>query len=231
MNIIVTGASKGIGYELCKKFSEINEVEKIIAIARDEEKLESLQLLSDKIKILPYDITNLIKVGFNTFLLKLELDKVDILINNAGTLINKDFCNTSDKEIAKIFDTNYFAPAKLTNVLLPLMRRSENAHIVNISSMGGFQGSKKFQGLSHYSASKAAIATLTECLAEELKDSTVKINCLALGAVQTEMLSSAFPCYEAPVNAAQMAEFIVDFAINGSRFFNGKIIPVSLSSP
>ena len=97
--------------------------------------------------------------------------------------------------------------------------------------MGGFQGSAKFAGLSAYSSSKAAVVGLTECLAEELKDKDIFVNCLAIGAVQTEMLSEAFPGYEAPVSPKQMAEYIFDFAIKGSQFYNGKILPVSSSTP
>jgi NAD(P)-dependent dehydrogenase (short-subunit alcohol dehydrogenase family) len=105
------------------------------------------------------------------------------------------------------------------------------SHIINISSMGGFQGSSKYRGLSYYSASKAAIACLSECLAEEFSESGIRVNCLALGSVQTEMLAEAFPGYKAPVDASEMAHFISDFALNGSKYFNGKIIPVAINNP
>jgi NAD(P)-dependent dehydrogenase (short-subunit alcohol dehydrogenase family) len=114
--------------------------------------------------------------------------------------------------------------------LLPLLKAG-NAHIVNITSMGGYLGSAKFNGLSHYSASKAALAILTECCAEEYKNDHLSFNALALGSVQTEMLGEAFPGYKAPVNAEEMGEFIANFAINGNRFFNGKVLPVSMSIP
>ena len=97
--------------------------------------------------------------------------------------------------------------------------------------MGGFQGSSKFPGLSAYSASKAALANLTECLAEELKEKNICANCLALGAVQTEMLETAFPGYVAPVKSREMASFIAYFATRGHQFYNGKILPVSVSTP
>jgi NAD(P)-dependent dehydrogenase (short-subunit alcohol dehydrogenase family) len=108
---------------------------------------------------------------------------------------------------------------------------SSGSHIVNISSMGGFQGSAKYKGLSYYSASKAALACLTECLATEFTEFGISVNCLALGAVQTEMLDEAFPGYKAPVDAKQMAEFISGFALTGHKFFNGKILPVALGNP
>lgn len=229
MNIIVTGASKGIGFELCKIFAKLDEVKQIIAIARDKKLLSRLK--SDKIRLLQLDINDLINDKPKTFLLDIKLNKVDILINNAGYLINKPFNDISSKEAEQIFRTNYHAPAKIISLLFPLLKKSKQAHIVNVSSMGGYQGSSKFAGLSHYSASKAAIAILSECLAEEYKDTNIKVNCLALGAVQTEMLENAFPGYKAPLKASEMAHFIVDFAINGSKYINGKIIPVSLSTP
>ena len=93
------------------------------------------------------------------------------------------------------------------------------------------QGSAKFPGLTAYSSSKAAIAGLTECLAEELKDKNISVNCLAIGAVQTEMLEEAFPGYKAPLSPKQMAEYIFDFALKGHQYYNGKILPVSSSTP
>jgi NAD(P)-dependent dehydrogenase (short-subunit alcohol dehydrogenase family) len=97
--------------------------------------------------------------------------------------------------------------------------------------MGGFQGSAKFKGLSLYSASKGALAILTECMAEEFKEKNINVNCLALGSVQTEMLAKAFPGYKAQSSPAEMAEFIANFALNAYKQINGKIIPVSASTP
>jgi NAD(P)-dependent dehydrogenase (short-subunit alcohol dehydrogenase family) len=161
--------------------------------------------------------------------IKKHFTKIDILINNAGFLVNQPFQKISSVDFDQTFDINIKSPFFLCQTLLPLMH--SETHIVNISSMGGFQGSAKFNGLSVYSASKGALAILTECMAEELKENGIKVNCLALGAVQTEMLSEAFPGYAAPLKPFEMAEFIVDFAINGNKYFNGKIIPVTLSNP
>ena len=105
------------------------------------------------------------------------------------------------------------------------------SHIVNISSMGGFQGSVKFPGLSAYSTSKAALCSFTELFAEEYKDSGIKMICLCLGAVQTEMLEEAFPGFKAPHSPEEMASFIYTFATTQGDFMNGKIIPVSQSTP
>ncbi|MBN2519606.1 MAG: SDR family oxidoreductase [Bacteroidales bacterium] len=235
MNIIVTGASKGIGYEIAKQFYALNN-NNIIVISRNREKLEDLKVTCETnkktSKIIPivYDLnetttksTDIQKV------IKKVFAKIDILINNAGILLNKKYTEYSENEKKQIFITNFFIPAKLIECLLPLMNAP--SHIVNIGSMGGYQGSVKFPGLSYYSASKAAIACLTECLAEEYKEEQIHFNCLALGAVQTEMLNEAFPGYKAPLKACEMAEFIVNFAINGHKYFNGKILPVALTTP
>jgi NAD(P)-dependent dehydrogenase (short-subunit alcohol dehydrogenase family) len=163
-------------------------------------------------------------------LIKQHVNHIDILINNAGTLINKSFDAMSADEVNRLFSVNYTAPALLIKNLLPLLKAGK-AHIVNITSMGGVQGSVKFAGLAHYSASKAALAVLTECLAEEYKNDDLVFNALALGSVQTEMLAEAFPNYKAPVTPEQMGAFIANFAINGRAFFNGKIIPVSITTP
>ena len=160
-----------------------------------------------------------------------HFDHVDLLLNNAGALKSSSFETISNEEVMQMFRINYFAPAALIKALIPLMEKASQAHVVNISSMGGFQGSSKFNGLSHYSASKAALSTLTECLAEEYKSKHIAFNALALGAVQTDMLAQAFPGYKAPINPDKIAEFIAWFATEGHIFFNGKVIPVSVSVP
>jgi NAD(P)-dependent dehydrogenase (short-subunit alcohol dehydrogenase family) len=154
---------------------------------------------------------------------------VDVLINNAGSLVNKPFMEISSSEFEAVFQVNVFAVATLTRLILPLM--NQKGHVVNISSMGGVQGSAKFPGLSAYSSSKGALVILTELLAEEFKESGPSFNALALGAVQTEMLEEAFPGYQAPLSAAQMAEYIIDFALKGHQFYNGKVLPISSSTP
>ena len=97
--------------------------------------------------------------------------------------------------------------------------------------MGGINGTSKFAGLAAYSSSKGALSILTECLAEEFKNENIKVNALALGSVQTEMFSKAFPDFKAPLTSQQMGEYVAWFAMNGRKFFNGKILPVALSTP
>ena len=234
MNIIITGASQGIGYQTVKSFASSGN-NTILAIARNTLKLNQLKnecaQINSNAKVIPigFDLTE--KSLKETLIPKIlsGISNIDILINNAGTLINKPFLQISNEELLTIFDTNFFSVFNLIRSTIPYM--SSSAHILNISSMGGFQGSAKFAGLSAYSASKAALCNLTESLAEELKSTKIRVNCLALGAVQTEMLADAFPNYWTNTSPAEMADFIYNFATNTDRLFNGKIIPVSSSTP
>ena len=161
--------------------------------------------------------------------IKKEWGNVDVLINNAGSLINKPFLETSAEDFKKVFSTNVFGVAELTQICIPFLKKG--SHVVTISSMGGIQGSLKFSGLSAYSSSKGAVSILTEMLAEEYKETGPSFNCLAIGAVQTEMLENAFPGYKAKVSAKKFANYLLDFLLNGSKFYNGKVLQVSLSTP
>lgn len=223
---VVTGASRGIGREVCIKLAE--QGYKVLAISRNTEPLKKLQIGSFYNLIpIELDISHLSENWTDKILQ--HTGKIDFLLNNAAVLINKPFAETTIKNWKDLFEVNLFSTIELIQGFLPHFSRP--AHIVNISSMGGFQGSTKFAGLSAYSASKAALANLTECLAEELKYKGIYCNALALGAVQTEMLQEAFPEYVAPVGAVTMANFIADFMLHGFEVMNGKIIPVSVTTP
>jgi len=234
MNIVITGASRGIGKALVRYFNKAGD-HKLIAISRNRKHLEALidecksESIHDGLMVIPFDLSSQSIQNELIPVIAKHVQTVDILVNNAGQLINKPFELLDEDDFNQMFNVNVKSVFLLIQSMIPLF--AKNAHIVNISSMGGVQGSVKFPGLSLYSASKGAVAILTECLAEELKDRDIKVNCLSLGAVQTEMLQEAFPGYKAPVTAADMSRFIADFALTGHQFFNGKIIPVSISTP
>ncbi len=223
-NVIITGASRGIGFELAQLMA--NEGHQVLALSRN---VDPIAKLSHKnIEFFPFDLS----ISSDLKTLKDYLDNwasVDILINNAGRLLNKPFIETSASEFEEVYRVNVFGVASVTKVVLPKM--SKEGHVVTISSMGGVQGSMKFPGLSAYSSSKAAVITLTELWAEEFKESGPSFNVLALGAVQTEMLEEAFPGYQAPVTALEMASYIKEFALTGHKMYNGKLLQVSNSTP
>jgi NAD(P)-dependent dehydrogenase (short-subunit alcohol dehydrogenase family) len=235
MKIIVTGASRGIGYALVRSLAR-NGSHRILAVSRNTGKLEKLaeECKGDPglVLVQPFDLEKPEEIPTRFIpAVQEHFDSLDILVNNAGLLVNKPFQKLDLEDLRRSMEVNYLAPVVLIRELLPLLQKAQNPHVVNISSMGGVQGSVKFPGLTSYSSSKAALGVMTECLAEEFKESRIRFNTLALGSVQTEMLAEAFPGYKASLSPEEMAGFIRDFAETGSRYFNGKIIQVSLSTP
>jgi 3-oxoacyl-[acyl-carrier protein] reductase len=237
MVIVITGASRGIGFETAKYFARLKDAE-IYALSRNKAGLGRLASecaglhKTSVLHPLVFDLDDFLRdPGSLLKKFRREIKHIDILINNAGILINKPFMQVTLDEMERIFRVNFFAPSMLIRELVPLMGKKGTSHVVNISSMGGFQGSVKFPGLSYYSASKASLACLTECLSEEFKETAIAFNCLALGSVQTEMLEEAFPGYQAPLKPEEMAEFVGHFALTAHRHMRGKVIPVSLVNP
>ena len=224
-HVIITGTSRGIGFEMVKLFSK--QGHKVLALSRNETPIKSLKLKN--VTTFPFDLGNVDAYKIVEDFIANNWQHVDILINNAGTLLNKPFANTTISDFEKVYKTNVFGVAELTRIILPFTKKE--SHIVTISSMGGVQGSMKFPGLSAYSSSKAAVITLTELLAEEYKETGPSFNVLALGAVQTEMLEEAFPGYKASILALEMAQYILDFSLTGNKYYNGKLLQVSNSTP
>jgi short-subunit dehydrogenase len=223
-NIIITGTSRGIGYEMALQFA--NAGHQVLAISR---KTPQFLIEHKNITCLAIDISDENQLQqVHNFVLK-TWKKVDVLIHNAGSLLHKNFTEISSQEFQNIYKVNVFAVAELTKICIPFMEKG--SHVVTISSMGGIQGSMKFTGLSAYSSSKGAVITLSELLAEEYKESGISFNVLALGAVNTEMLQEAFPGYEAPLSAKEMADYIFNFALTGNKYYNGKVLQVSASTP
>jgi NAD(P)-dependent dehydrogenase (short-subunit alcohol dehydrogenase family) len=223
-NVIITGTSSGIGFELVKLFSEKNH--NVLAISRNNNALRTLNLPG----VMPIDLDLTESEDYNSLDKYLSSFKnIDILINNAGYLINKPFEKTTLKDFQEVYSTNVFSVAMLTKKIIRFM--SESSNVVNISSVGGVQGSMKFAGLSAYSSSKAALNILTEMLAEEYKDRKIHFNSLALGSVETKMLKKAFPDFKASTSAIEMANYIYQFSVDGYMFLNGKIVSVSSTTP
>lgn len=226
-NIVITGASEGIGKSLALEMLKHSDIH-LFLISRNEAKLKSTFYNESRVTLLPFDLMG---GDYNPILERIssKTQSLDIIINNAGAIVNKPFKEISHSDFDRIVNTNFKAPFFLIQSFLPLL--NPGSHIVNISSMGGFQGSVKFPGLSIYSASKGALTTLTEVLATELSDKGIAVNCLAIGSVNTVMLAEAFPGYKSPISSESISQFIAWFAFNGMNWMNGKIIPVSLSTP
>lgn len=224
-NVVITGTSRGIGFELVKLFSEMGH--RVLALSRNAEPVTSLQLKN--VDAFSFDITQEEDLQNALKFVEERWKQIDILIHNAGAIVNKPFAGLTSTDFEEVYKINVFGVAALTQKLLPVI--DKEGHVVIISSMGGVQGSMKFPGLSAYSSSKGAVITLTEILAEEYKEIGPSFNVLALGAVQTEMLEEAFPGYKAPLQPGEMADYIANFALKGNKFYNGKLLQVSSSTP
>ena len=223
-NIIITGTSRGIGFELALQFAKAGH--QVLAISRN---IPQAFLSNENISCLSVDLSNESELNkVNEFLAK-SWKQVDAVIHNAGSLLLKPFLETTQEDFESIYKVNVFGVANLTRVCLPYLQKG--SHVVTISSMGGIQGSLKFAGLAAYSSSKGAVITLSELLAEEYKERGISFNVLALGSVQTEMLEEAFPGYQAPISACEMANYIYDFTLTGNKYFNGKVLQVSSTNP
>ncbi|WP_432222879.1 SDR family NAD(P)-dependent oxidoreductase [Flavobacterium sp. TMP13] len=223
-NIIVTGTSRGIGYELALQFANANH--QVLAISR---KVPKQLLEHPNITCLSVDLANESDLNKVTDFLKSTWKTVDGLVHNAGSIVCKPFEELTQLDFENVFKVNVFGVANLTRLALPFMHKG--SHVVTISSIGGVRGSLKFPGLAAYSASKGAVITLSELLAEEYKEQGISFNVLALGAVQTEMLEEAFPGYQAPISAKGIADYIYDFTLNGNKYYNGKVLEVSTTNP
>lgn len=222
--ILITGTSRGIGAELVKQFAA--EGHQVIAVSRKSNpEFESL----NNVYFQSIDLSNETQLTDFALQIKSKFGTVDVLIHNAGAIVNKPFAEISAAEFEYVYKVNVFGVAALNRLILPLM--NAGSHVLTISSMGGIQGSMKFPGLAAYSSSKGAVITLSELLAEEYKEQGVAFNVLALGAVQTEMLQEAFPGYQASIDPKEMAKYIKDFASTGNKYFNGKVLQVSSTTP
>lgn len=223
-NVIITGTSRGIGLELALLFA--SQGHQVAAISR---KVAPQLLGNPNITCLSADLSTEKGINEIATFISSSWKKVDIIIHNAGMLVNKPFVEITPSDFEKVYQVNVFGVAHLTQICIPYL--NSGSHVVSISSMGGIQGSMKFPGLAAYSSSKGALITLSELLAEEYKEQGIAFNVLALGAVQTEMLQEAFPGYQAPTSAKEMAEYITNFALTGNKYYNGKVLQVSSSTP
>jgi len=230
-SVLITGCSSGFGRISAVEFARAGY--HVYATTRNADACSDILVLAEqeelKLEVLQLDVTDTDEIKSTITQVIDSSGRLDVLINNAGKLISKPFLETSMAEFEEVFRVNVFGLAEVTKIVIPKMPKE--GHVVTISSMGGIQGSSKFPGLSAYSSSKGAVITLTELWAEEFKETGPCFNALALGAVQTEMLAEAFPGYQAPTTAKEMAEYIKDFSLKGHKLYNGKVLQVSSSTP
>ena len=203
---LITGANRGLGYEMARQLAQSGVT--IVLAARDQAKGEAAaQKLKQEgldVQFLKLDVTRKEDRTNAAAFLEQNFGRLDILINNAGIsadgLAGTSVSATTEQSLQSTFETNFFAPIALTQVLLPLLKKSEAGRVVNMSSTLGSQTLHAdpsspiydFKALS-YDASKAALNSFTIHLAHELKDTKIKVNSAHPGWVKTDMGTDAAP--------------------------------------
>ena len=230
--VVISGGSSGIGRATVKYFLNAGEEYRVITFARRIEKLTELseELSENQRSRFKGLHINLEKPNFEELTDSIESfgGKVDILINNAGLLIVKPFEELTREDILRSYRVNVMSVYELVQAVLPFMK---GGNILNVSTMGGVKGAQKFAGLSAYSSSKSALLNLTELLAEEFSGRGIHVNAVALGAVDTPMLASAFPDFKTNVTADRVAEYIYRLTTSDYKLLNGKTIELTATTP
>ncbi len=226
MKVVITGVSRGIGNALLRKF--LSEGHTVVGTTRHIN--ENLKAFCDEnLHLYESDLSSPEECKRFYEFVKEKLGKVNVLIHNAGLLINAAFVDMHSEDLDKMYQVNFKIPYISTQTLLALIPKNEYNHVVLISSRGGVQGSQKFPGLSGYSAMKGAVSILAECISEEFP--WLSCNAYALGAVKTEMLEEAFPNYSVDVTPEQMADFIYQSSLNQGGVVSGQVFSFSKTNP
>ena len=225
MNVIVTGVSKGIGYHTLKELLKDKQIKKVIGISRNINEISLEFKDNNKVDFISFDLESK-QDDFNILINKIikKIDKVDILINNAGYLIKKKIEDILEEDLLKVYKINVFSLFYLIQKLIPYF--NPESHIVNIGSYGGIPFTAKFPELAIYSTSKGAVTILSELLAVELSKYKININCINLGAVDTDMLKEAYGG-NFGYQPKDIGKFIKNFAIDNKELLNGQVVNVT----
>lgn len=185
--IIVTGAGAGIGRQLTLQL--LSKGAHVLALDISKKTLEETEKLADSKKISTYIVDVSDDASINKFIKEITDIKIDGIINNAGIIQPFIDVNKLDYNIInRVMDINFYGPLKLTKLLLPSLLKRKEAHIVNVSSMGGFF---PVPGQTIYGASKAALKLFTEGLYAELLDTNIGVTIVFPGAIKTDITKNS----------------------------------------
>lgn len=232
---IVTGGASGIGLAIARKFTE-RKIQTIL-IGRDEKKLEEAkQALGTYAHTVPFDLTNLAHLPVLVQDLLQQFGKIDVLVNNAGINMKKEFLEVSDADFMHIINTNVLAMFSLSREVARNMVQRGKGSIVNISSMASQYGIPK---VIAYTASKSAIEGMTRAMAVELSPKGIRVNCIAPGFIATDMSAKALnndPERKAKVlsrtpmgflgQPADVAEAAYYLATDAASYVTGVVLPI-----
>ena len=222
---VVTGASSGIGRRCTEMLADRGA--RVAIFARSEEKLVAIAAsFGEQMLVVPGDVADLADVErlFNTT--EAKLGPCDILVNNAGMIEVAPLVDTTLDQWERTFAVNVRGIFLACRRALPSMIERGRGAIVNVSSISGVFGPEKFQGTVAYCASKAAVISMTEVLAVEVKERGVRVNAVSPGSVDTPMWADVSGGAPASMNADEVAETILFLASDRSRPMNGQNVNV-----
>ncbi len=216
---MITGASRGIGEAAAELLVERGA--HVALMARNSDRLNAtVKLIQTKYpgaKVFhrAMDVSDTVATAQFMADAAQVLGPIDGLVNNAAILNMGKLGDIKMEELKELFEVNVFGLVGITQsfVRATQARKAQRACVVNISSVGGIQGLEKFPGLSAYCASKSAVIGFTEVWAEELKESNIRVNAVAPGGTETDMLRQAFPDFVArlkPIDIAKAIAYLLD---------------------
>ena len=232
-NIIITGASGGIGNSIVKKLSEAGA--NILASGTRLEKLEQLKKQFEKIKILKFDISQRDKIEeFIENSTKLLGGRLDCIVNNAGITQDNLAIRMSTDEWQKVIDINLTSVFLMSKFSIKKMLKNRNGKIVNIASVVGHTGNI---GQANYTASKAGIIAMSKSLAIEYAKKNININCISPGFIETSMTDKIEEKFKEAIiskipsgrlgNADDIANAVLFLCSNHSSYINGETLHVN----
>lgn len=219
---VVTGAGSGIGEAIATLLHE--EGAKVVLAGRNKEKLQNVanQLSQDSVKVVPTDITNkeevdeLIKIAQQTF------GGLDIVINSAGQMLSSKITDYQVDEWDSMIDVNIKGTLYTAQAALPTMLEQSSGHLINIASISGFEVTKSS---TIYSATKAAVHTITQGLEKELAKTGVKVTSISPGMVDTAITAAYNPTDRKKLEPQDIAEAVL-YALTQPKHVNVNEITV-----
>lgn len=220
---VVTGAGSGIGEAIATLLHE--EGAKVVLAGRNKDKLQNVanQLAQDSVKVVPTDVTNkeevdeLMKIAQQTF------GGLDIVINSAGQMLSSKITDYQVDEWDSMIDVNIKGTLYTAQAALPTMLEQSSGHLINIASISGFEVTKSS---TIYSATKAAVHTITQGLEKELAKTGVKVTSISPGMVDTAITAAYNPSDRKKLDPQDIAEAVL-YALTQPKHVNVNEITVS----
>ncbi|HDP6138530.1 TPA: SDR family oxidoreductase [Staphylococcus aureus] len=219
---VVTGAGSGIGEAIATLLHE--EGSKVVLAGRNKDKLQNVanQLAQDSVKVVPTDVTKkeevdeLIKMAQQTF------GGLDIVINSAGQMLSSKITDYQVDEWDSMIDVNIKGTLYTAKAALPTMLEQSSGHLINIASISGFEVTKSS---TIYSATKAAVHTITQGLEKELAKTGVKVTSISPGMVDTAITATYNPTDRKKLEPQDIAEAVL-YALTQPKHVNVNEITV-----